>query len=315
MACQAFQDILGTSLHTCAIRNFALEVARTADPVLLFGETGVGKELLARKIHFESDRREHPFLMIDCSLYYERELMREVYGHSGIGATAKSRKGILEFASRGTCYFSHIEELSPNLQESLLQFLRYRKFRRLGDGRETTSQVRLVVSTDKNLEGFVEGGLFDRGLYCELSKNAQTIAPLRERTEDIVAMALLLAEAICVEKRLGQVQKFSEECLEALKCFPWPHNFDDLSKELQRILESGVDKISPENLSFEISSYWLGQRGDPQIRKVIDELDGLIREFKVLSRLDAEFGDILLNVASWELTASKDDRNVMEHGH
>ena len=305
-------EIVGTSAHSDAIRRFTSEAAKTNAPVMLVGEPGVGKDFVARRVHVESRRRDQPFLMIDCSLYYERELKREVFGYHGIGKTAKSRKGLFEFASRGTCYLSRIEEITPSLQQDLFDFLNTGKFRRLGDGRERTSQVRLIVSTDKNLRGFVEGGLFRSDLHGALSPTELQVAPLRERNVDVVALALCLAEESRRDKELVEAQKFSDECLEALKCFPWPRNFDELKKEVGRLLEIKSETLNLQDLSFEISSFWMGLRGDPEVRKVIEELDGYIREFQVLSHLEAEFGDILFNIADWEAADEEEQtRNLL----
>jgi DNA-binding NtrC family response regulator len=304
------EEIMGESAHSAALRQFIREAGRSSFPVVLLGEPGVGKELVARRIHHESSRRKHPFLMIDCSLYYERELKREVFGSCGLGDETKARKGMLEFASKGTCYLSRIEELSTGLQDGLLEFLRTGCFKRLGDGRKVCSRVRLIVSSDKNLVGFVEGGLFNEELYAELSRLAFKVAPLRERVEDIHAAVRSLVDSYRREHCLESAPLFTRDALEALECFPWPRNFDELKKEVRRLLENGHTAITSEVLSFEICTYWRGQRGDPEVRKVIEELEGYIREFKVLSRLDAEFGDVLLNLSDWEKALQPGSRHL-----
>ncbi|MCZ6795628.1 MAG: sigma 54-interacting transcriptional regulator [Planctomycetota bacterium] len=283
-----------------------MEAAARADrPVLILGEPGVGKELVARRIHLMSPRCAHPFLMIDCSLFYERELQREVFGYRGIGRAAKSRRGLLEFARRGTCYLSRIEELATGLQRDLLEFVNTGRFRRLGDNREIASNVHLIASTDKNLEGFVEGGLFNEELYQRLSALPLRITPLRDRTDDVEALARKLLVDRCREEGLEGEKSFSPECLEALRCFPWPGNYDELLAEICRLVTGNAESIAVDELSFEVAAFWRGMRGDPEVRKVIGELDGYIREFKVLSRLDAEFGDILLDLGDLDLAAQE----------
>lgn len=298
-------EVIGTSAHSAAIRRFVREMASSHAPCLLVGEPGVGKELLARKMHMDSGRSSQPFLMVDCSLYYERELKRELLGYRGIGKAAKSRRGLLEFASLGSCYLSRIEELSSKLQQDLLDFIKTGRFRRLGDGREIASGVRLIVSSEKDIAGFVAGGLFNESLFEELSRRMFTVLPLRERAEDVVEVVRFLTETFRSEHGLLEMPVFSREALDALTCFPWPKNHDGLRDEVLRVLRSGIRRITPEQLSLEISSYWVGRRGDPEIRKALEELDGYMREFKILSRLDAELGDVLIDLdddpAEWSV--------------
>ena len=236
---------------------------------MVLGEPGVGKELAARQIHQESPRAEQPLLIVDCSLYYERELKRELFGYQGFGPAAKSRRGLLEFASKGTCYLSSVEELSPALQQSLLAFLREGSFSRLGDGRRIPSDARLIVSSDKNLAGFVEGGLFDEELFERLSQMALHITPLRERSADVPEIVDAF-RASYSEASETEDPEFTSEALEALECFPWPGNIDDLKKEVFRILDTQVDRVTTEQLSLEIASYWIGRRGDPEVRALAD---------------------------------------------
>ncbi len=304
-------EILGVSAAATRIREFVEKTARNDAPVLLAGEPGTGKQLAAQAMHEKSSHRKGAILMIDCALYYERELQRELFGYGGAGSASKTRKGILEFADRGTCYLSHIEEVSPAIQERLFEFLRTGRFRRLGDGREIQSEARLIVSSDKNLEGFVYAGLFDRSLFERLSEHSQFFSPLRERSEDIP----LLAEAMMtsrVGERCGAAPaSFSSESLEALKCYPWPMNFDELVKEMSRLIDIGVHEIRTDHLTMDIANYWLGQRGDSETRKVLEELDGYIREFRILSRIGCEFGDPTVEGPAWGDLSLDPERDLL----
>jgi DNA-binding NtrC family response regulator len=286
-------SILGLSEEARTLRAMIDTVARGDGPVMLLGEPGTGKQLTAQLLHEESPRREAPFLMIDCSLYYERELKRELFGYgpaSQVGGP--SRKGLLEFAARGTCYLSHIEELTPAIQSALLKFLREGRFRRLGDGRDVASRVRLVVSSEKDLEGFVEAGLFDPELYLALAMVKRCLSPLRDRKEDIPIIVEAMREMLAGKAGRPLPAVFLPDAIGALQAYPWPQNLDELKREVTRLLECGIAQVGVENLAMDIASYWLGQRGDPEVRKVVEELDGYIREFRVLSRLNCEFGGI-----------------------
>ena len=286
-------DVVGEGPYACAVRRFIEEAGATSEPVLLTGEPGSGKELTAKLIHQGSSRRKDPFLMIDCSLFYEKELKRELYGYRSGAAGESERKGILEFASRGTCYLSRVEELSRGLQADLLRFLVQGKFSRLGDGKEIASDVRIVVSSDKNLEGFVRAGLFDRTLHERLSTHFLHLFPLRERKEDIPLVVAAMAEARARELPAGASVAFAPEAIDALQAYPWPANFEELRKEVHRLCDRGLRLVRPEDLAIEIASFWLGKKGDPEIRKVIEEIDGYIREFRILSRLEPCLGALL----------------------
>ncbi len=292
-------EILGVSSAAACIREFVENAARNDAPVLLVGEPGTGKQLAAQAIHEKSPHRQGPILMIDCALYYERELHRELFGYGGVGAASKTRRGILEFADRGSCYLSHVEEVSPALQARLLDFVRARRFERPGDGREILSDVRLIVSSDKNLVGFVQAGLFDQSLFEQLSGQSLYFLPLRERSEDVPLLAEALMTACVGERRRSAPARFSSESLAALKCYPWPMNLDELVKEVSRLTDTGLCEIRTDHLAMEIATYWLGQRGDPATRKVLEELDGYIREFRILSRIGCEFGDPTVEGSAW----------------
>jgi len=280
------EEIVGVSQTAAGIRRFVEKAAEASAPVTLVGEVGTGKELAAKLIHRQSSRSPAPFLMIDCSLYYERELRRELFGcRSG---ETPPRKGLLEFAAEGTCYLSRIEELTPDLQAEMLRFLESGRFERLGDGKEIGSAARLIVSSEKNLQGFVESGLFHAGLYSEISGLSLRLAPVRERSEDVPVFVESLATALWS----GGCPRFAPETLLALGTYPWPANFEELRKEVVRLRSTRLEVIRPENLAAEVSSYWLGGHGDPLVRKVIEELDSYIREYQVLSRLDGALEEL-----------------------
>ncbi len=305
-------EILGVSAAAADIREFVNQAAKNAAAVLLGGEPGTGKQLAARAVHERSARRRGPILIIDCALYYERELNRELFGYGGPGAACNERRGILEFSNNGTCYLSHVEEMTPAIQERLLSFLRTGRFRRLGDGKEIQSDARLIVSSDKNLAGFVQAGLFNRDFFAAVSEQFLFFPPLRERSEDIPIMAEAFVTASAGEFPSEVPAVFSPESLEALQCYPWPMNLDEFMKEISRLIESGVREINTDYLAMEISSYWLGQRGDPETRRVLEELDGYIREFRILSRIGCEFGDPTVEGSPWGDGSSSPERDLLE---
>jgi DNA-binding NtrC family response regulator len=286
-------QIVGVSPEAAAIRLFVSEAARGCQPVTLTGEPGTGKQLAARLIHEGSERRQAPFLMIDCSLFYEAELRRELFGSAVNGDGGAERKGLLEFAGRGTCYLSRVEELSSSLQCELLAYLEEECCPRPGAGKEPGSRARLIVSSDKNLAGFVDAGLFNARLHARLSPFTLRLAPLRERREDIPAVVSALVAVHAVEHSVLGPVAFSQEAQEALKAYPWPANLRELKREVLRVLARGLERVGPEDLSLEVASYWFGGREDPALRKVIEELDASIREFRILSRLSPPLANLM----------------------
>lgn len=292
-------EIVGVSDCAERLRGFVREAARDADPVTLVGEHGTGKELAARLIHEGSSRRKGPFLMIDCSLYYERELKRELFGSQNGSDDAKGKKGLLEFSAKGTCYLSRIEELTPGLQAGLLRFLASGRFRRLGDGKEVSSNVRVVVSSDRNLRSLVEAGLFDATLYERLSAHAFQLSPLRERAVDIPVLVDWAIRKTAARRGRSRPLAVRPDAMEALQAYPWPRNFDEILAELERLLRARSTEVGTEQLSPEISGYWLGRRCDPRLRRALEELDACIAEFKVLSKLEADLGEDATAIAEW----------------
>jgi transcriptional regulator of aroF, aroG, tyrA and aromatic amino acid transport len=209
------------------------------------------------------------------------------------------RKGILELATKGTCYLSRIEELTPGLQLGLLRFLSSHRVRRLGDGKEVSSGVRLMVSSDKNLAGLVESGLFDRELYTKLSVLSLQLRPVRKRSEDILRLVEYCVRTRSVERASSRRLVLADDAVSALAAYPWPGNFDEIVREVERLVDSGATVVHSQTLSTEISTYWLGQHCDPEVRKVLEELDGYIREFRILSRLEADLGEPSPSITGW----------------
>jgi DNA-binding NtrC family response regulator len=260
--------------------------------------------MIARAIHFASSRRNSPFLMIDCSLYYERELERELFGYRpGPGEPAEaSRRGLLEFTPRGSCYAANVEELSPSIQLRILNLLDTGYIQPVGSDRLTPSRVRLIFSSEKNLQGLSAGGLFSEHLFRRLQGLTANLLPLREHSEDIDLLVEHFARRFDAERNEPPKDlEISGEALEALRLYPWPGNADELKAEVGRLLRAGHRTIAPEVLSNAILNHWRGRRGDPAVVRVVEEIDQYVREFQVMSRLDAEYGDILLDVAEWDV--------------
>jgi DNA-binding NtrC family response regulator len=260
--------------------------------------------VMARAIHFASPRRNSPFLMIDCSLFYERELERELFGYrpGPDEPEEAARKGLLEFAARGSFYAANVEELSPSIQLRILNFLDTGLLQPVGSDRPMASRMRLIFSSEKNLQGFSEGGLFSEQLFSRFSGMTSRLPPLRERSEDVPPLVRHFLERFAMEWG-GRPEDYSitEDAVEALRLYPWPANIDELKAEVLRILRTGQRRITAECLTKAIVQNWRGLTGDPAVAGVIAELEERIREFKVMGRLDAAYGDVLLDANDWDV--------------
>ena len=302
-------ELVGGSAWFRDLQIFIKKAANQSAPVLLLGEPGVGKEMLARSIHFSSRRKNHPFITVDSSLYYERELEREIFGISDPGCREKSRKGLLEFSNKGTCYISNVEELSLSIQERLFNYLETGYLQPIGTEKPISSKVRLIFSSSKNIRGFSDGGLFSKDLFDRFSGLLMEVSPLRKHPDDIVPFIIQMIQNYCTEQgRDPSTIDFSADALEALESYPWPGNYDELKAELLRVFRSGVAQVIRETLSPEILHHWIGRRGIPQVRKVIEELERYMQEFRIMVRLDVEYGDVLIDSGDWDVQLKCFDR-------
>ncbi len=296
-----FTEMVGCGPTFTELQSFIKEHASSNDPILLLGEAGVGKEIAARSIHLNSSRRNHPFLVVDCSLYYEGELERELFGEEKEGQ--ESRRGILEFSSRGSCYLANIEELGPSVQERLYNYLDTGYLQRVGSKQPVSSKVRLILSSDKDLEGFAHGGLFLRPLFESIHKETFSMDPLRQHPEDIRPFIRQLTQLFKAENKWNEgTIEIAQETWAALEAYPWPGNYDELKTEFLRLMKAGVKTVTPNTLSPEIAHHWEGCMTEPGIRQVVEEIEGYIKEFQLMMKLDLEYGSSLLNPQSWDLS-------------
>ena len=211
------------------------KVAPSAHTVLIQGESGVGKELVARSIHQQSPRRDRPYVVVDCGMLNENLLQNELFGHQKgafTGATAL-KHGLFEVADTGTLFLDEIGEVSPVLQAKLLRVLETGSFRRLGSTADQQVDVRLVAATNRDLLQMSREGTFREDLFYRLNVFPVLVPPLRERRDDIVVLArhfLRRAGHPTGEKTLAP------EALELLRAYAWPGNI----RELQNVIESAV---------------------------------------------------------------------------
>jgi len=248
-------EIIGRSDAMARIVDLVGKVAASGDTtVLLRGESGVGKEVVAQAIHVRSPRRDYAFLEINCTALPETLLESELFGHEkGAFTDAKARKqGLLELADRGTVLLDEIGDLPPGAQAKLLRFLETRTFKRVGGVRDITVDVRVLASTNRDLEQAMRDGQFRQDLFFRLNVVPITIPPLRERAEDVAPLAHYFLNRITTAMRRS-ARQISRPALAMLERYGWPGNVRELKNVIERavILEEGME-ILPDHLPEEM---------------------------------------------------------------
>jgi DNA-binding NtrC family response regulator len=227
------------------------KVAMSDFPVLIYGESGVGKELISKAIHDASKMADGPFIPINCGAIPENMLESELFGHEkGAFTGAHARKlGLLEIANHGTLFLDEISELSPTLQGKLLRVIETGIFFRVGGTLEVRVDVKFISATNKDIKSELEKGSFRSDLYYRISTLTLDIPPLRERREDIP----LLVEHIINTNHAFQNKNFSTEALKVLLEYAWPGNVRELQNVVHRtLLLSKNNFIQPYDLSVDL---------------------------------------------------------------
>ena len=232
------------------------KVARSnAATVLLHGETGSGKELMARYLHAKSPRAGGAFIDLNCSAIPEQLLESQLFGHEkGAFTDAKTfRKGLFDLADQGTLFLDEIGEMAPQLQSKLLRVLETRSFRRVGGHADITVDVRIIAATHRDLRKQVADGRFREDLYFRLNVVPIAMPPLRERREDVALLAEHFIARLCGE--IGRpVAKLHPSALQALADYAWPGNVRELRNVIERVLLlEAEEEILPQHLPSEIS--------------------------------------------------------------
>lgn len=248
-------DMIGVSSVFGQVKELINMVAGTPKTsVLILGETGTGKELVANAIHCGSDRSDRPFIKVNCSTIQGSLLESELFGYEkGAFTDARhSKKGLFELADGGTIFLDEIGEMDVNLQAKLLQVLEYQTFRKVGGVRDITVDVRVVAATNRDLAAMVMEGKFREDIYYRLKVMVITLPPLRERKEDIVPLS---EHFIGINNRIfgKNVKGLSSGARKILLDYPWHGNIRELKNIMERamILEKG-EIITPGSLPREL---------------------------------------------------------------
>lgn len=247
----AFQNVVGSSPSLRRAIHLGCKVANhTATNVLLHGETGTGKELFARGIHYSGPNAGDPFVAINCSAIPEHLLESELFGHERGAFTGADtlKKGLLEFAGSGTVFLDEIGELPASLQPKLLRVLEERKVRRVGGLREIEIGCRVIAATNRDLSDFVKDGRFRADLYYRLSIFRLELPPLRDRVGDIDLLARFFLDSLCRDHEVRPKQ-LSAAALTLLRAYAWPGNVRELKNTMEgALIVCDGDLVQPEHL-------------------------------------------------------------------
>jgi DNA-binding NtrC family response regulator len=245
--------VRGTDPGMARVAETVARVAPSNATVLLLGETGTGKEVIARALHLQSKRSEHPFVTVNCALLKGELLESELFGHEKGAFTGadRVRQGRVETARGGTLFLDEIGELPQALQAKLLRLLQEKEYERLGSDRTQRADIRLVAATHRDLSALIRAGTFREDLYYRLKVISIKIPPLREREGDILPLAEWLLDKHAAESTRAPPQ-LSGEVKQALRRYPWPGNVRELSNVMERCVLLAGDIVGLCDLPEEL---------------------------------------------------------------
>ncbi len=240
--------IMGRAEAFLKVMQMVNQIAPLKSTVLLSGESGVGKELVAEAIHAQSPRNSKALVKLNCGALPEGLIESELFGHEKGAFTGaiQLRKGRFELADGGTIFLDEISEISPATQVKLLRVLQQGEFERVGGGQTLRADVRVIAATNRDLEAEVAAGRFRKDLFYRLNVIHLIIPPLRERSEDVPLLALHFLDKFCLENN-RPAMGFSPEAMRALKNYSWPGNV----RELQNVVERSVALCNGNLVHFE----------------------------------------------------------------
>ncbi|MGO9435518.1 MAG: sigma 54-interacting transcriptional regulator [Terracidiphilus sp.] len=247
-----FEEIVGSSAALRATLSRVAKVAPSDSTVLITGETGTGKELIARAIHKRSPRSSRAFVSVNCASIPRDLVASELFGHEKGAFTGATQKhlGRFELADGGTIFLDEVGDLPAETQIALLRVLQEKEFQRVGGDRAIRCNVRVITATNRNLQSAIESGAFRSDLFYRLNVFPIETPPLRKRKEDIPLLVAYFIDRYA-RKSGKTIKQISERCLELLQSYPWPGNI----RELQNVIERSV--ILCESDIFSVDESWL----------------------------------------------------------
>jgi PAS domain S-box-containing protein len=266
-----FEEIVGTSPTLRAVLSRVSRVAPTDSTVLITGETGTGKELIARAVHKRSQRSSRPFVSVNCAAIPRDLIASELFGHEKGAFTGamQRRLGRFELAEGGTIFLDEIGELPAETQIALLRVLQEREFERVGGTGSIRTNVRVIAATNRDLQAAITANTFRSDLFYRLNVFPIAVPPLRERREDIPVLVAYFIDRFA-RKAGKSFRTVNKQSLEFLQSYPWPGNI----RELQNIIERSVIVCDTEN--FSVDESWLSRqpnasepKGQPELSQML----------------------------------------------
>ncbi len=274
----SFENIIGKNHKMMEVFDLIRDVSPTNATVLITGESGTGKELVANAIHYNSPRKDKPFVKVNCAAIPENLLESELFGHvkGSFTGAIKDKKGRFELAHRGTIFLDEIGDLAPHLQQKLLRVLQEREFEPVGSIETKKVDVRVLAATNQDLRQLLEQGRFREDLYYRLAVITINLPPLRERRDDIILLLRHFLDKF--NKENGKdIKEISPAALDLLFSYDWPGNVRELENVIERavILTKGdtIEEGSlPEDIRVKGKGYYL-QAEDKTLPEILDEVE------------------------------------------
>ncbi len=282
-----YDNMIGKSKPMQSLYSLLDKIKGADTTVLVQGENGTGKELIARSIHYNSNRKDKSFVIQNCSAFNDNLLESELFGHvkGSFTGAVKDKKGLFEMADKGTFFLDEIGDTSPTMQVKLLRVLQEGTFMPVGSTEQRKVDVRIIAATNKNLKEMVEQGTFREDLYYRLNVINIRVPPLRERKEDIPYLVDAFLQKV-FDVQGGTKKVLTKRALEKLYDYPWPGNVRELQNEIERlcVLSGEESKLMAENLSPKIleageKNKVQGSRLQGKLKDALEELErDMIRE-------------------------------------
>jgi DNA-binding NtrC family response regulator len=312
---QAIDPFIGTSPAIRTLKEQAKKILSTESPVLILGETGTGKGVLARWLHENSPRAEEAFVDLNCAGLSRELLETELFGHEkgAFTSATASKQGLFEVAHRGTIFLDEVGDVDLQIQPKLLKVLEEKRFRRVGDVRDRQVDVRLIAATHQDMGQLVREKRFRDDLYFRISTIPLSFPALRERIEDIPTMAQYLLDKVSADLGRGELH-LDENCIQALKTYSWPGNIRELRNVIERaVLLSDQKTITINDLQFDghtqVGSPFLDSRltllelEKQHIERVLQEERGRVE--KAAKRLGIPRSSLYQKIKKHQIMTSK----------
>jgi transcriptional regulator with GAF, ATPase, and Fis domain len=308
----AYDNIVGQGPAMQQVFGLLDHIIPQESTTLITGETGTGKELIARAIHYLGPRKDKPFVPINCAALPETLLESELFGHAKgafTGASAQ-KSGLAQLADTGTLFLDEIGEMSASLQAKLLRMIQEGEVRPVGDARAAKVDVRVIAATNRDLKRLAETGEFRRDLFYRLSVINVHVPPLRERLEDLPSLVQAVAARLHRDKKLP-LRTVDPEALEPMLRYPWPGNVRELENVVERLLTFGAKGITRAQVERELGSAQETAgpsfpAGGLDLKGALDKVEGeLLQKALRASRNKSEAARLLRIDRTWFLRLLK----------